>query len=67
MQHQEQPKKEVPLLKFESNSRGASASAKRRDLSGAAAGFMSSGVRKGLNDSGGVAAHVWGASLKRCR
>lgn len=48
MQHVErqlQPKQEVNLLKFESNSRAASASAKRRDLSGAGGGQMSSGVR----------------------
>jgi hypothetical protein len=45
VQRQLQPKQEVNLLKFESNSRAASASAKRRDLSGAGGGQMSSGVR----------------------
>jgi hypothetical protein len=40
----EQPKKEVDLLQFESNSRAASAPSRRREAAGAG-GPMSSGVR----------------------
>jgi hypothetical protein len=41
----EQPKKEVDLLQFESNSRAASASSRRREKAAGAGGPMSSGVR----------------------